>query len=1026
MADPAEKDQYDDSGTAPSNPKGGRAPKPDWYTKNHSSDNEKTPGPGKNREASDESPDRDTLSRVEKEAAQALPESAGLSSRSGRRESFYTPKDKLTKEQKKRARNWRFNRRRSLLGGGIIGTIVAGLLIFYSTGPLQFIHIAQLLQQFHFSANQDLSDDRFVKLARYIHYRTAGKPENVRLGILQNRVADRIESRMNKSGIQTAYTEVFGFREGYIIEPRNLAGTQYDELKDKPRAEVRAFFQQRFPGIEISNFQQDKLFIRSDSLGYFNFKNRSLTKSMLQTAGYSKVTSSIGARIMGKRAGVTWHPVRKLDNKILKTAEARYLEWKKNRARMIAQGTDVTIRSNADPRTGEDASEAERNRAAGDAASASSEADAVISEGESAKDGANSGDGDSVNKFRNSLSIRMGLGGAAVAGVACVAKGLDENAAGIKHQQVVLPLIRMGVEAVSLGNQVMSGQDVDAEQLGFYNRQLTGKDANGKKTSWNQALSIQAMQGSGNKGIAPVKTLTTINEGTPFAFLNKAPVDSILGPMCSAPAQVALTVISFFGAPITAALQTVAAAIISEVIMDDLARWLAGKAIEPLSIAGADYGNHINYGAYLAANSQAISSGGRALEPNELAQLKSLQSAESEKEFNSRSLAYRLFERRDYRSLVSKATMNIRPDFSQNAANVASLFLKPGSVIGAAANNILPKSTAATGSYDFGVPKYGFSIDEANSSLVENPYKNAEEVINNILPERPEFIDRAKVCFGVQIDPATYDVTSFEAGDPKYQDLKDGNNKCSERDSDWLQFRFYILDTQTIESAACYEGEEDACAKVGFTNSTNSELSASESSGAAGAGGTAGESIDIANLSQSSENIACDPRTRDLGTQDGYTEGKIVKIRICALPNLPSTGEESKGGFGVSGANGQAIVNSRVSGAYFSLVEAAKREGRLQRSAASSFRTMLHQQQLWADNPDPEIVAPPGYSNHQLGVAIDFYINSLSIASSQCIDVNGRCTARGYSDWEWLENNAHRYGIKPYVNEFWHWSPTGN
>lgn len=832
MADPAKKDHYDEPGTTPSSPTEGRAPKPDWYRKTRPSE-EKDSGSRQGQEALDETPSHKELSKAEKDAAPEPAAGGGTSSHGVQHESFYIPKNKLTRQQKKSARIWRFNRRRSLLGGGIIGTIIAGLLIFYSTGPLQFIHIAQLLQQFHFSANQDLSDDRFVKLGRYIHYRTAGKAENVRLGILQNKMADRIEKRMNKSGIQTAYTEVFGFRKGYIIEPRNLAGTQFDELKDKSRAEVRAFFQQRFPGIEITNFQQDKLFIRSDNLGYF--KNRALTRSMMQTAGYSKVTSSIGSRIMGKRAGVTWHPVRKLDNKILKTVEARYLEWKKARARMIAQGTDTTIRSKTEPKPGEDASEEERNRRAADAGSASSEADAVITEGESAKDGANNGDGDSINKFRESLRIRMGLSGAAVAGVACVAKGLDENAAGIKHQQVVLPLIRMGVEAVSLGNQVMSGQDIDPEQLGFYNRQLTGKDGSGKKTSWNQALSIQAMQGGGNKGIAPVKTLTTIDEGTPFAFLNKGTVGSILGPICSAPAQVALTVVSFFGAPITAALQTVAAAIISELIMDDLARWLAGKAIEPLTVAGADYGNHINYGAHLAANSQAISSGGRALAPNELARLNSFQAAESEKEFNSRGVAYRLFERRDYRSLVSKAALNIKPGYKENAADFASFILRPGKFIGVAASTLSPKGSAATGTYNFGVPKYGFSIDEANSVLVENPYENAEEVINRILPARADYIERAKTCFGVQIDPGSYDVTSFEAGDPKYQDLKDGKNNCNDRNSDWLQVRFYIFDTQTMESAACYEGEEDACAKVGFTNS---ELLANESSGISGPGGT--------------------------------------------------------------------------------------------------------------------------------------------------------------------------------------------
>lgn len=172
----------------------------------------------------------------------------------------------------------------------------------------------------------------------------------------------------------------------------------------------------------------------------------------------------------------------------------------------------------------------------------------------------------------------------------------------------------------------------------------------------------------------------------------------------------------------------------------------------------------------------------------------------------------------------------------------------------------------------------------------------------------------------------------------------------------------------------------------------------------------------------------CDPRTIDLGPQQGYSEGNPIEIRICALPNFSSTSEESTPGskYYIQGANGRALVNAAVSGAFFNLVNAAKSAGALPRGAASSFRTMAHQQDLFAANPNPKFVARPGFSNHQLGVAIDFYINNLVNTSDQCIYVSGRCTAQGFSDWEWLNSNAAKYNIKPYVNEFWHWSTTGN
>ncbi len=200
------------------------------------------------------------------------------------------------------------------------------------------------------------------------------------------------------------------------------------------------------------------------------------------------------------------------------------------------------------------------------------------------------------------------------------------------------------------------------------------------------------------------------------------------------------------------------------------------------------------------------------------------------------------------------------------------------------------------------------------------------------------------------------------------------------------------------------------------------------SSGSGSPGPPAGFTIDMAHLYDSSVSVSCAAGTKDLGIQDGYNNGNKIKIRICAIPNLPSTGEESNGGYGVTGANGDAVVNSRISGAVLALVKAAKSDG-IPMAANSSFRTMAHQQALWAANPDPTYVAPPGTSNHQMGLAIDYTMaNSAKFNDSHttCVTVNGRCEAPGDKVWEWLNNNANNFGFKQYVNEYWHWSPTGN
>jgi hypothetical protein len=116
-----------------------------------------------------------------------------------------------------------------------------------------------------------------------------------------------------------------------------------------------------------------------------------------------------------------------------------------------------------------------------------------------------------------------------------------------------------------------------------------------------------------------------------------------------------------------------------------------------------------------------------------------------------------------------------------------------------------------------------------SNPAVANPYQNADVVVNQILPSHPQYIARAKTCFGAIIDPTTFDITSWDGGTPAFNDSKDGIENtdctvsttadCSTSNSnacDWLRLRFYIFDTQTAESASCYGGDESDCARVGF------------------------------------------------------------------------------------------------------------------------------------------------------------------------------------------------------------------
>ena len=90
-----------------------------------------------------------------------------------------------------------------------------------------------------------------------------------------------------------------------------------------------------------------------------------------------------------------------------------------------------------------------------------------------------------------------------------------------------------------------------------------------------------------------------------------------------------------------------------------------------------------------------------------------------------------------------------------------------------------------------------------------------------------------------------------------------------------------------------------------------------------------------------------------------------------------------------------------VAAAFDRLAAAARREAGLTLSIASGFRSDAEQARLFAANPNPRWVAPPGRSLHRLGTELDL----------------GPPGAYG-----WLGRNARRFGfVKRYAWEPWHY-----
>mgnify|MGYP001580925977 CR=1 FL=1 len=141
----------------------------------------------------------------------------------------------------------------------------------------------------------------------------------------------------------------------------------------------------------------------------------------------------------------------------------------------------------------------------------------------------------------------------------------------------------------------------------------------------------------------------------------------------------------------------------------------------------------------------------------------------------------------------------------------------------------------------------------------------------------------------------------------------------------------------------------------------------------------------------------------DAGVQDGYAKGQLYKIRVCNIQGI--------------------TVNAQISDEVNRLLTAAKGAGLP--ISGGGFRTMERQISMYEsrcgsydfNNPPSRSCSPyiarPGFSNHQMGVAIDFTCSGSTLTpSSPC--------------FSWLVGNARNYGLINYEKEAWHWSINGN
>ena len=240
---------------------------------------------------------------------------------------------------------------------------------------------------------------------------------------------------------------------------------------------------------------------------------------------------------------------------------------------------------------------------------------------------------------------------------------------------------------------------------------------------------------------------------------------------------------------------------------------------------------------------------------------------------------------------------------------------------------------------------------------------------------------------------------------------------------------------EDVPKTAPDTGQAEADAEANGVTGHLAELAVKASEQRA-AGATEGKRLEVAaptrpvgDVRADSTGIVCAPGTKDLGEGEGYDEGTLIPVRLCAVEGLPNTGTESTKGdpYYIDGSDGLTVVNARISGAAAALVKKAEKQG-IDLVASSSFRTMKKQKALCQKDAtggcpagDYTLTAQPGHSSHQLGIAIDFEQPSVT-GGKTCAT---RASEPSSAVWRFLNKTALSVGLKQYSAEAWHWDAYG-
>jgi hypothetical protein len=755
--------------------------------------------------------------------------------------------------------------RRQAAGGGAAGVIVAVIFGAGSIlqGPLQLVHVGEILKK-AWPGSDEASSNRTKGLFRYAR---SGEYGETRVGKLGSLTFADTTKKLKAIGID------FQTGSGSTVKSATINTAKlekaFPELKNMSIAERRAFLAKKFElserllvKINGSNLAGETYAVNTRD---FNVKAvRALTDKSVEAIGNGRLQTAIRSRVLAKFHGINglWHPIQK------KVAQAKkdYFTRKDRKA-----AEERRTKARAPPSNGKLAAAKQK-----------------------LKDKVSGNEG----KLSGALLFTAGM---------CLVRSVADEVVTVNREAIVVPAALESADKLAVASQVQSGRDISMYQAGAVSESFT--DENGKSIFQGKAFKALTDPNTQAGEDIPSEYKQAFSNDTTAAKMNASIGGGSVGGLVCSPigqvVQISASVLLIFSGPATGGASwgaiatkygasTAATLGVISLLQSQLVNILKNDTPFPTPLSGPLGGSLLAYGAREMGNTSNRASGGVELSSAESAMLEKKQQLADQQEFRSKSLFAQMFDLHDYRTPVSRFADSLSPNPAKNVGSMLSGLTNISGTLSRVFSSLWPQAHAANEPYDWGFPQYGIPTELLNDSGLEDPYDNADKVSALLNSGDQKYIEKAKSCFGVDINKGTdgWDATAAEEVNPNEQSYTDAH--CNDlSDPNWKRVILFVFDTRTMETIDCYMGgtttSDESCSKAGFDTPVDTASSSATSSGSMPSGSAKELASQLLPYIKDGK-IACNFQGANCPDIQGTAAGNSIKNGSCNVdalaPNL--------------------------------------------------------------------------------------------------------------------------------------------